>query len=275
MNARTSRRTHTSIAGLGLLLALVTASCIDERITVRFDAQSVGNPVNPVNEGSVGDYTNIEVMSINGGEIIGAPGVTGNGSAGEYPAHSIGPDSPRAVIKITNLANSNLHLLNPAERDFWFGADVNLDTVNATPGSNDDGNNVIQRGLYNETSQFKIEVDRLRPSCRIKGSLDDIRLEGNPITPEETYRIRCERIGATIRLMVWPVNADGSLGSAVTNTAQVIDVGPLVFDRGIPMSIGGKLNNNGTVNASTDQFNGTIDNAILRIDFPEFEDPAE
>ena len=270
MNARTSRRTPFSFAGLGVALALVTAGCIDERITVQFDAQAIGAPVNPVNDGSVADFTDIEVMSINGGEVIGAPGVTGNGSAGQFPSHSIGPDSPRAVIKISNPVN--LGLLNPGARDFWFGADINLDAENATSDSNDDGNNVIQRGLFNETSQFKIEVDNLRPACRIKGSLDDVRLQGEAITPGDTYRIRCERIGTDVRLLVWPVNNNGSLAAPVTDIARTVEVGPLSFERGIPMAIGGKLNNNGTVNPSTDQFNGTIDNAILRIDFPEFED---
>ncbi len=273
MKAHIPKQRRFAVVVLFVAIALVATACVDKRVTVRFDSQSVGNSLNPMNSGSSEDFTTIEVVSLNGGDIIGAPGVTNNGSAGDYPDHTTGPDAPRAIIKITN--NANFGLLNPAERDFWFGADVNLDAINATAGTNDDGNNVIQRGLFNETSQYKIQIDNGKPSCRIKGTLADVFL-GSPatLTPGEPYRIRCERLGTTARLLVWPINPDGSIGSSITNNAKTVDLGPLAFDPSIPVSIGGKLNNDGTIVASaSDQFNGTIDNAILRIDFPEIEDP--
>ncbi len=255
-----------------IAMSLLATACIDKRITVRFDSQSVGNPINPVNIGSSGEFTEIAVVSTNGGEIIGAPGISGNGSAADFPDHSTGPTAPRAVLRITN--TGNLGLLNPGTRDFWFSADVNLDTTNATAGSNDNGNNVMQRGLFNETSQFKIQIDNGNPSCRLKGTVDDVFLGASSITPGEVYRIRCERIGTTVRLRVWPVNTDGSLGAAITDNTKTVDIGPLVFDRSIPLSVGGKLSNDGTIDPATDQFNGTIDNATLRIDFPEFDNPS-
>ncbi len=267
----TSKR--SSVVVVALAVALVATACIDKRVTVRFDAQSVGSSLNPLNDGSSENFTTSEVVTLHGGDIIGVPGAAGNGSAGDFPAHTTGANAPRAVIKITN--SQSFGVLTPANRDFWFGADITLDATNATPNSNDDGNNVIQRGLFNETSQFKIEVDNARPQCRLKGTLGEVSLQGNAITPDTRYRIRCERYATTARLRVWPINADGTLGAPVTDVAKPSSIGPLAFDVSVPLSIGGKLNNNGTIaQSASDQFNGTIDNAILRIDFPEVEEPG-
>jgi hypothetical protein len=63
---------------------------------------------------------------------------------------------------------------------------------------------------------------------------------------------------------VAPINLDGTLGTKVISSSPVLSIGNLLFAYGTPLSVGGKLNQNLTINAATDQFNGWIDNAFLR-----------
>jgi hypothetical protein len=57
----------------------------------------------------------------------------------------------------------------PGSRDFEFGAGFSLDTK-STGDHADNGDNLIQRGLFGDKAQYKIQVDKGKVSCRIKGS---------------------------------------------------------------------------------------------------------
>ena len=86
-------------------------------------------------------------------------------------------------------------LLSPGGRDFAFGADVALDDV-TTGTAPDNGDNLVQRGLYQSSSQYKIQVDDGRVSCRVAGVSGEIVVYApGRLHPGDWYRIRCQRDG--------------------------------------------------------------------------------
>ena len=64
--------------------------------------------------------------------------------------------------------------LEPGTARFTFGADVKLDAVN-DGGDYDNGNNVVQRGRFNDTTQFKLQIDAGKASCRVAGAKGAVR----------------------------------------------------------------------------------------------------
>jgi hypothetical protein len=76
--------------------------------------------------------------------------------------------------------------------------------------------------------------------------------------------VRCRREGSTLKIVVTLSNGD-----EVTDPAYNIPVVDLTWPVKapiVPMSIGGKLHPDGTIVSESDQFNGLIDNAVLKID---------
>ena len=114
---------------------------------------------------------------------------------------------------------------------------------------------------------FKLEVDAIgRPGCTVKGTAGEATvLAIDPVEAGRWYRIRCERRPGVIRILVSQYLPSG----AATTTARERPgrAGAVSFSAGeVPFSIGGKVARDGTViRSSTDQFNGEIDNAYVKI----------
>ncbi len=254
-----------SLVGVFGLFLFATACTLStgEVVTVRFDNTAIGETVLPLNTGTGQAFTDVVLLTENGGTAITEAHVGGQGHRANYPDFDDTMTGPRAVVRVTN--NSTTDHLNPGPRDFHYGADVVLDAL-SVGGAIDNGNNAFQRGLFDDSAQFKLEVEP-RPRCRIKGDLGALQVTSSvSVQPGEPYRVRCFRAGESLTVSVRQINADGSTEPAVTNTVQG-PLGPLTYILETPISIGGKLNASGNIAVnSSDQFNGSIDNAILVMD---------
>jgi len=256
----------------GVVLAAPASAAPADQVWLGFDDGAVGQSLATVtNGGTVAAETRQSVVTLNGGSLTVGGSVAGQGTSADFPAFSASSTGRRAIIKVTNSGSTDR--LAPGTARFEFGADVMIDATNASgaSGSTDNGNNVIQRGLYNDAAQFKIQVDARRPSCRIKGSSGAVEVTSRTsLTPDtQWYRLTCLRtVGSpndTVTLTVTPIAADGALGITVSD-ARSGRVGRAAYAIGVPLSVGGKLKSSGAVNTSaSDQFNGRIDNAVLRI----------
>lgn len=231
----------------------------------------------PSDVSDVSDVKASVVKNDSGEVLIGKPPGK-NGRSIDLPDYTKGA----AVIKVVDTKGD---ALSPGLADFSFGADFNLNKLNSGP-LDDNGNNLIQRGLHNSGHQYKIQVDKgedekWRPSCTLeKGTVEQCKNEqgdpapcsvaaDKPVEHSRWYRVTCMRQGTTLRLVVRPYNPEGQLQDPISTTERKnmpkFDLTWPVSESNLPMSIGGKLNADGKIVKSNDQFNGFIDNAFLTI----------
>jgi hypothetical protein len=235
-------------------------------LQIRFDEQlrtSDGTFTNPLNSGSA--ELSVEVQAIDGGELVRRDRASAGNGAARTPRHDAAADAPRAVVDVVDQTGPDN--LDPARRGFTFGAYFKLDATSeeAQPGSSDNGDNLVQRGLYNAAAQYKLQVDHHQVLCRIKGRAGAVAAStAVPIHSGVWYRARCTRSHHTVTVSVTSRNANGDrTHTRTTATGPTGVVSPEV--RSVPLSIGGKLSPDGSITGSTDQFNGHIDNVVVRI----------
>ena len=209
-------------------------------------------------------------------DVLAVPGVSSSDTkVGQFPAHTgTGVASPvaYAVVPATPAPND---VLAPGEQPFTFGADVKLDTgTTATNGTNDNGNNVVQRGLSG-ADQYKIQVDSAQVSCMTRSAGTIINNALADITAGTWQRIRCTRTplaGGGEQLDLVVSAPDGTVLDTDTKTnlaaRAVLDFSTAKVGTPIPFTVGAKVGNKTplTVEAASDQFNGRIDNVYLDID---------
>jgi hypothetical protein len=208
----------------------------------------------------------ISVVSDDGGVLVdGDPRVRPlHDRSIRYPMHSSGVNAPHAIVQVVDRRGRDD--LDPGSRPFRFGADFVLDRVSedSGPGGRDNGDNLVQRGLFDQRAQYKVQLDHRVASCRVSGSLGAVAVSSSvrAVHPGSWYRVRCVRAGSrlTIVLTTW-----GSGGRTKTRDSKTGQIGSVSPRRIVPMSIGGKLARRGVVDRASDQFNGRIDNVIVRI----------
>lgn len=193
-----------------------------------------------------------EIVTHAGGRVLRAEGSEA-GYALQFPRLEGGLDPPAAMLLLRSRDAEDF--LSPGERDFAFGADLLLDEE-SEDAPTDNGNNVVQRGLYADTVQYKLQVEHGSLSCRIAGS-DGAALVSAPVVdPGEWYRVSCERTNGDV-VLSWERLSDAKTGETMRHT----DIGDVTFTAGTPFVVGGKLDAKGQVTVqATDQFNGVIDN---------------
>lgn len=205
----------------------------------------------------------IAIVSRSGGDIAVSEGRVGEPVL-RMPLLLEGKDPPRAVVRVT-ARSSSTDPLAPGEANFSFGADF-LKDRKSSGTKVDNGDNLIQRGLASDPSQYKIEVDRGRPACRIAGSEGAVEVKADKkVSSGRWYRVRCTREGDTVtldlteyapyeRVVEASSQAEGRIGSVAWPQSET------------PLSIGGKLAANGDIiKSATDEFNGLIGNPVLTI----------
>lgn len=196
-----------------------------------------------------------EVLSLGGGSV----GVVDDGKGGRalrLPSHGGAARAYLATTKTSDLAG-----LTPRWRDFAFSARFNLDQTSSGSAS-DNGDNLIQRGLWNTTGQYKIELDRSRVTCRVKGAAGAVQVT-NPkvIQRGQWHTARCERSGGKITVVVTSPNGER------VKASRTGKIGDVAFPQHIKLSAGGKVGGDGKPLASaSDQFNGAIDNIHVRVE---------
>lgn len=203
------------------------------------------------------------VVARGGGVVVDAESRTGaGGPAMRFPSFDPSAGGPRAAVVARN--SKGTEVLNPGAQDFSFGATVRLDSASEKAGTSDDGNNVLQRGLFAARSQYKIQLDARRPSCRVKGSQGAVMVSArSTVTPGRWYGLACVRTGDTVELTVTRWTTEGTPRTEV-NTATGA-TGELRAAASLPLSVGAKVEDNGRLTTSPDQFNGVIDDPFVRI----------
>jgi hypothetical protein len=200
-----------------------------------------------------------EVVTHAGGRVLRAEG-SGSGYALRFPGLDRDLDAPAAMLLLRSRDAEDF--LSPGSEDFAFGADVLLDEE-SEDAPTDNGNNVVQRGLFEDAVQYKLQVDHGSLSCRIAGADGAAVVTAPVVQPGEWYRISCERSNGDVVLSWEPLgDSDEEAGSTVRRGT----IGDVTFAAGTPFVVGGKLDGNGQVTVeATDQFNGVIDNVWFTV----------
>jgi hypothetical protein len=148
--------------------------------------------------------------------------------------------------------------LVPGDGTFSFGADIRL----TEPPSTVAGMNVFQFGAAGAgLSQWKLQVDSGRPSCRWSDGTAVVLLPVDlTLAPDTWYRVRCTRSGPS--LFETRVSNPSTGRPAAPPARQELAMGPIV-PGGSPV-IGGKRINPAQSDVDTDQFHGDLDNIYFR-----------
>lgn len=204
----------------------------------------------------------VSIASLDGGQVRlenRPDGIT----AFTFPDFEESPTPPRAAILLTPTGDEDP--LSPGVADFAFGADFRRNEQSAGTVV-DNGDNLIQRGLFSQASQYKIDLDGGRPQCRVQGSTGAVEVRMDVlIEPDRWYQIRCVRSGDAMTLVLSELLPDGSTSHLEANaTGPIGDVSWLTDAP--PLSIGGKAAPNGSlIRSGTDQFNGSIANPMFEL----------
>lgn len=267
---------HSSPTASSGAADLVHPSGVDAAYAVRTrfeDAGSPGTPVLEVRNDAAKRWPGI-VVSEADGEIDATVGARGRGLGIDLPPFDPGSQAPRAMVAISDL--KGVDSLSPGLADFEFGADFSLDaapTESHDADSTDNGDNLVQRGLADEPTQYKIQLDGRVPSCYLRLSPEDqpevmqsVAITDPLLVPVLTgwYRVRCVRTSTALTLTLVAYDATGkefAKGTATTPLDKVLDL--TWADRSVPFSVGGKLRPGGFY-PDADQFNGLIDNVMFR-----------
>ena len=201
-------------------------------------------------------------VSSAGGEVTAGPDRFATGHSLRFEPFR--PDRPAdPAVVVVRPAPGAADPTDPGAGGFAFGAEFAVDALTGRSAT-DNGDNLVQRGLFSSESQYKIQLDDGHPSCRVSGSAGSVTVRASEqVEPEQWYRVRCRRVGdvVTMRVVtssdavrqVWEYAAEGATGSLSYATD------------GPPFSIGGKVDDEGRVVANdSDQFNGLVDDVFVR-----------
>ncbi len=219
------------------------------------------NLVNPESTGTAQVLTHVTTA---GGARVRRDLGSGSTAArfGGQPTRPLFPGAatvPAAAVVVlpTGLTDE----LSPDAQPFEFGADV---MVEQAAGPSDAGDNVLQRGLWSDEAQYKLQLDRDVPSCRLAGPDGEVVVNADEkVLPGRWYRMRCVRTGQLVTLTLATVDQDGDTRPVGTWTEQG-PIGPLQMPREAPLSIGAKVGADGLVVAvEPDPFDGLVDNVVV------------
>lgn len=201
-----------------------------------------------------------DIVTGSNGRLTAAAGLNGR-TAIRFPPYSASAEGPDAIVLVKSVGGD---WMSPRRGDIDFGLDVNVDAVSAGT-KRDNGDNLLQRGLFVDSAQFKIQLDHHVASCVMHG--DDGRVIAeipHRVQANQWYRITCRRRGDTVLLRLSRLDDRGRVSSTMTARA-VGNIGSMNFAPLTPLSIGGKLGPDDEPAAATDQFNGLLDNIHVNV----------
>lgn len=206
---------------------------------------------------------NVGTVSLDRGSIKLTTGWDGE-PAIRFPAFTDTKFYPRAAVVVSN-SGTGPDQLNPGTKDFSWGADFWLDS-RSKGASSDNGDNLVQRGIYTFPNYFKAEVDSDHPACAVRGDDGYLYVRGYEELETQTwYRLTCNRSGDVLTIVVAEISPTGG-GRPITHS-QTGPSGSILFkDKTTPLSVGGKVGSDGQLlEGATDQFNGVVMNPFLDI----------
>ncbi len=227
------------------------------------DAARPGEPARPRQAGAAS--LALSVASLDEGTVTTAKGPDG-GTAFDFPDFTdSGTAYPRAVVIARNVDDQR-DVLSPDLGKVVFGADLRLDDT-SVGRSEDNGNNIVQRGLSSDPVMFKLDLDgNLRPGCTVHGRSGKLMVyAADAVETDRWYRIRCAYADGQLFIYVGEYLPSGDL--TTTGRSAEGKVGAIAFPESrIPVSVGGKVARDGSViSSATDQFNGLIGSAFVAI----------
>ncbi|MBR7744438.1 hypothetical protein KC207_14175 [Phycicoccus sp. BSK3Z-2] len=177
-----------------------------------------------------------------------------------------GTRTPLAVLGIRPTGGSDP--LAVGERSFRWQADFRQDPdIGDDPA---DGDNLLQRGLYDDRSQWKLSVDKHVVGCYLKtadGRRSGVETRLHDI--DSWHRATCERTvtgeGTAVLSLTLGVWDGEDFQETFSGEAPENAFGAVEFDPDALVSVGGKLNPDGSLSGSPDQFNGWVDGIALRV----------
>lgn len=264
-------RVAVAVAGSLLVLAgsgwPATARTATDDVWLAFEGTPAGAQLTTVTSDGT-SAVDVVLLTSKGGTVVARSTTATGGMSADFPAYDGSRGGVRAVVVATNRGATDA--LTPGAGPFTFGSDFKLDSVNRGT-SYDNGNNLVQRGLYSDTSQYKLQVDSGKASCRVAGDRGALMVTSSVrIVAGSWYRVTCSReevaTGDRVAIRVLALAADGTRGAVTTSTSAAGTIGTLSFALGTPLSVGGKLVSAGAIADSADQFNGVVDN--VRLDIP-------
>ena len=230
-----------------VLVDTAPAYAATEQLRLDFDATPTGQ-VEP-GPWTSGCFADVATPGDPGCIAVSAPGsisrATRPSGTGTSPAIAF-PASGSAVIQVPDAPN-----LNPGTQDFTIST-----LVKVTSGQVTSGANLMQKGVFADPAQWKLQLDGGKPGCRIAGTDS----AGNPaaavllntdvsIADQGWKFVQCKRRGDVLSLIVGADTVDTDTGATmnISSTAKV-NVG----------AKGAGLTNN-------DQFRGEMDNSVFSI----------
>jgi len=143
----------------------------------------------------------------------------------------------------------------PGARAFSFGASFRLNP-RSSGSARDNGDNLVQRGTYGGRGQFKIQLDRRVPSCRVKGDAGARTVMARrAVATNRWYAVTCRRTATGLQLSVqgYAQGAPRTVTRVTGRTGNIV-TGEHRF------SVGGKVPRN-----PSDQFNRAVANVYVRL----------
>jgi hypothetical protein len=231
-------------------------------LDLSFDAASLdGGRLSVPNKGRLD--VDIDVQDANGGAVrlVRGPGA---GSSLRFPALSAASSPTRAILTVLpDEGAGNTDSLNPRGLAFTFGAEFELDPI-SEGSAEDDGNNLLQRGLGVDPAQYKLQVDHGLVSCRVAGDEGELVVRSQtPVQPGQWYDASCTRRGNHVSLRV---QQRGSKDADADVTRGTGPTGSVSSPPTVPLSVGGKAAYDGSaVVHNSDQFNGVVHSVFLAV----------
>ncbi|MBU2073227.1 MAG: hypothetical protein KJ938_02205 [Actinobacteria bacterium] len=205
----------------------------------------------------------VAVVTAAGGRVRRGPGLTGDSA--RLPG--LAAAAPRSAGLVVRVPRGEADPLSPGDAAFTVGADFRLDKT-SDGLSTDDGDNLVQRGLYADSAQYKLQVDHGVGSCRVAGEEGALvaRLD-EAVDRRRWYRLTCTRNPAGLTLSLRPLEGRRAETSVATADGAT---GAVSFPRRTPLTVGTKVGDDGEITvSSTDQLNGWIDNVVVAVSDPQ------
>lgn len=230
---------------------------------VYLDFEGAGAGTGTRKIGSIGRL-DVEVSPVEtGGGWLRLVKGQGGGTAAQLPSLVDVQGGARVVLTVR--APGTADALSPGGADFVFGAQIMVDEDSDGLDA-DNGNNIVQRGLFGDDAQYKLQIDKGRVSCRVVGAAGEAFVaEESTLAAGTWYSVTCERRANEVILSVATFGPDGR--EEPRRTSLVQDVGRVqMANPEMPLAIGGKIASDGSaVESDSDQFNGVVDNIFFDV----------
>ncbi|GIF96861.1 hypothetical protein [Catellatospora citrea] len=207
-----------------------------------------------LNDGTVG--------SANGGAVTSVIDAGSTNPYLHFSGNACASPGSCEQSRIVPAVSSTLIPNSSGSGTFAFGASVRIHNGVVDPLA---GMNVFQYGFaVAGASQWKLQVDKLTPSCRWADGTNEVLLKATGYTlPDNTWvKMKCSRLSATsFELRVTDPATGTLLTPAVTTTATMGAIVPTGS-----ATIGAKTINSAKQDADTDQFRGDMDDIFFHRD---------